>query len=384
MNFDISTLDLNFYFSNIFTIIFLTLFCIQLFYNFFFFIRLALHFESDSIADNIRLPITIIICAKNEYRNLNQYLISSLIQENNSPFEILVVNDNSEDDTNYLIDDLKKQYSNLSYVTLTQEGKLIPGKKYPLAIGIRSAKYETLLLTDADCLPATEHWLKRFQQKFSNDYEIVLGYVSYFKEKGLLNVCIRFNTYHNALQYLSYCLAGFPFMGVGGNLAYNRKIFLNNKGFASLNHLASGDDDLFINQVANSSNTTICVHPDAFVFSEPKHTWKDWIRQRKRHLSTAPYYKTKHKFTLFVYQLSINLIVLSLIGCIWFLPDYLVVTLGFYLLLIIIRFFVQYATLKKLQETSLWYMLILFDFFFPIISLLTFKGLFNSNKNNWS
>ena len=142
------------------------------------------------------------------------------------------------------------------------------------------------------------------QDVFNNGVEIALGYGAYQKKPGFLNKVIRFETFHTALQYFGYALAGKPYMGVGRNLAYKRGLFIRNKGFSSINHIPSGDDDLFINQVANSHNTTVVLDPDAFTLSAPKETWKDWMRQKKRHYSTGKFYKTSHKFLLGLYTAS--------------------------------------------------------------------------------
>src|SRR6185312_2609594 len=152
-------------------------------------------------------------------------------------------------------------------------------KKFPLSMGIKSSRYETLLLTDADCVPASEHWIQLMQNGYREGTEIVLGYGAYNKAEGLLNKIIRFETFHSALQYLSYALAGMPYMGVGRNLSYKKELFFNNKGFSSINHIPGGDDDLFINMVANKRNTTIVIDKDAHTLSEAAPTWQIWQRQ---------------------------------------------------------------------------------------------------------
>ena len=101
---------------------------------------------------------------------------------------------------------------------------MIAGKKFPLSIGIKEAKHEIVLLTDADCVPASEHWMFKMQDAFSNGVEVALGYGAYTKMPGLLNKIIRFETFHSALQYLSYALAGSTYMGVGRNLSYKKDL----------------------------------------------------------------------------------------------------------------------------------------------------------------
>ena len=163
----------------------------------------------------------------------------------------------------------------------------IPGKKFPLSIGIKSSKHEILLLTDADCIPASENWIQKMQAGFSEGIEIVLGYGGYKKRKGLLNFLVRYEAFHTALQYLSMALGGLPYMGVGRNLAYKKSLFYQQKGFAAHHHLPGGDDDLFINSCASKRNTAVCIDQEAFTYSTPPATWKSWYLQKRRHNSTG-------------------------------------------------------------------------------------------------
>ena len=111
------------------------------------------------------------------------------------------------------------------------------------------------------------------QSGYEPGIEIVLGYGAYKKYPGILNKLIRFETFHTALQYFSYALAGKPYMGVGRNLSYRKEAFLRNKGFSAINHIPSGDDDLFINMIATKTNTAIVIDKEAHTLSEPHKTW---------------------------------------------------------------------------------------------------------------
>jgi glycosyltransferase involved in cell wall biosynthesis len=252
-----------------------------------------------------------------------------LVQDYKSSFEVVLVNDNSTDDTKYLIDEFKKAFKNINHVLLTQEAKMIAGKKFPLSMGIKSAKYEIVLLTDADCVPATEHWIKKMQAAYTDNIEIVLGYGAYRKKPGFLNKLIRFETFHTALQYLTYALSGNPYMGVGRNLSYKRSMFFANKGFASHMHLMGGDDDLFVNENATKTNVAICIHREAHTLSKPKKTWKEWFWQKKRHHLTARYYKAKHQSALALYPFSFYLFYLSIILSIVFQYEVLIFVCAF-------------------------------------------------------
>ena len=282
---------------------FCTVTAIQLFYYLFFFIRLAFY-KPPVKQQSQEYPVSVIVCARDEAHQLAINLPGVLLQQYKTTHEVIVVNDNSEDDTKYVLEEFKKTFKELVIIPLTQEALMITGKKFPLSIGIKSTRYEVMLLTDADCIPASEFWIQKMQDAFTPAIEMVLGYGAYKKKKGFLNKMIRFETFQTAMQYFSFALAGLPYMGVGRNLSYKRSLFLKNKGFASINHIPGGDDDLFVNKVANKRNTAIVLDADAHTLSEPKTTWSAWMRQKSRHYTTAKHYKPKNKFLLGLYSLS--------------------------------------------------------------------------------
>ena len=328
-------------------------------------------------------PISVVICARDEAENLSKNLPGVLVQAYNTTHEVVLVNDNSEDESKYLLDEYRKSFRNLNIVTLSQEAKMINGKKFPLSMGIKSAKYETLLLTDADCLPASEHWMQLMQDGYEDNIEIVLGYGAYKKRPGLLNKLIRFETFQTALQYFSYALAGMPYMGVGRNLSYKKEVFNRNKGFSSINQMPSGDDDLFINQVANSKNVAIVIDKDAHTLSEPKKTFNQWMNQKYRHYTTSKYYKTQHSILLALYAVSQFLVYPIFITA-------LVVTKEYQLLVALwgARFLIQgvilRSTMKKLNELDLWPWYFLFDIWHLFYYLFTLPSVWKAPNRNWS
>ena len=205
---------------------------IQIFYLLFFFGRLALYKQKPK-SNSQTHPVSVVICARDEAGNIAKNLPGILVQEYTTTHEIVVVNDNSYDDSKYVLEELQKTFKQLNIIELTQEAKMIPGKKFPLAIGVKSAKHEIVLLTDADCVPASENWINSMQSRFNDQTEIVLGYSPYHKKKSILNKLIRWETFHTAIQYLSYALWGIPYMGVGRNLSYKKKLFYQHKGFSA-------------------------------------------------------------------------------------------------------------------------------------------------------
>lgn len=279
----------------------IVVFLIQTFYHLYFFLRLALY-KSKPREQSQTHPVSVVICARDEAANLEKNIAGIMGQHYTTTHEVIIVNDNSIDDTKFFLEELEKVFRKLRPISLTQEAKHIPGKKYPLSVGIKSSKYEVLLLTDADCSPASEWWLQKMQDGYTRDIEIVLGYAPNNPKKGFFNKLVRFETFHTALQYFSYALAGMPYMGVGRNLSYRRGLYYESKGFSSINHTLGGDDDLFINKVANKNNTAIVIDPDTYMYSDGAENMAAWWKQKSRHYSTAQYYKPRHKFFLGLYS----------------------------------------------------------------------------------
>lgn len=354
---------------------------VQLFFYLRYF-RLLAFYKPKEHDSSRQQPVSVVICARDEADEIEANMPGVLAQSYRSSYEIVVVNDNSRDDTKYLLDGLYKSFKQLHIVELKQEAMHIPGKKFPLSIGIKSSKHEILLLTDADCIPASENWIQKMQSGFSEGIEIVLGYGGYKKRKGLLNFLVRYEAFHTALQYLSMALGGLPYMGVGRNLAYKKSLFYQQKGFAAHHHLPGGDDDLFINSCASKRNTAVCIDQDAFTHSTPPATWKSWYLQKRRHNSTGRYYKLKHKLALGAYMVTqvlfYPLFIWALLENDWQWP------VGVLVLKVAVQAIILFKSMKKLGESDLFPFFILWDIWMFIYYTLFISSLWKKPRKTWN
>ncbi|MDA3867184.1 MAG: glycosyltransferase [Salinivirgaceae bacterium] len=241
-------------------------------------------------------PVSVIICARNEAQNLANHL-PTICEQNYPNYEVIVVNDSSIDNTDDVLTDLEKKYSNLTHTIIPKDPKFDHGKKLALTIGIKASKYEHLVHIDADCVPNSKEWLKGMSSSLENA-PIVLGYGGYKTQKGILNKLIRFDTLQIAKSYISSANMGFPYMGVGRNLAYKKSMYEKANGFKNHYHIKSGDDDLLVNAVASKKNTTTNTTAACFTYSEPKQSFRLWYLQKLRHLTAGNYYRIKHKLYL--------------------------------------------------------------------------------------
>ena len=353
---------------------------IQLFYYLFFFLRLAIH---KTKAKNVSQthPVSVIICARDEAANLVKNLPGALVQKYKTTHEVIVVNDNSLDESKYILEEYKREFKQLQLVELKQEARFIPGKKFPLSVGIKTAKHEVVLLTDADCVPASEFWIEKMQDGFKDEIEIVLGYGALHKKKGFFNKMVRWETFHTALQYLSYAKSGMAYMGVGRNLSYKKSVFFRHKGFSAHNHVPGGDDDLFINKAATKKNTAIVIDKDSFTLSAPATTWKQWIRQKKRHYTTSKYYKPLHKFLLGLYAVSLFLFYPLFIASLFIFSWKL--TLIAFAIRFIVQAFVIFKTTNKLDEKDLFPWFVFFDVWMFFYYLYFSFSLFKKPAKKW-
>ena len=360
-------------------ILFCTITFIQVFYFVFFFGRLSFYKTiSNQVLQNE--PVSVIICARDEAGNLVQNLPAVLTQDYDG-HEIIIVDDNSFDESKYILEEFKKTNKALKVVELTQEAKMIPGKKFPLSIGLKTAKHEIVLLTDCDCVPASDQWIRLMQNTYAPDTEIVLGYGAFHKCNGLLNKIIRWETFHSALQYLSYSLAGVPYMGVGRNLSYKKTIFFRHKGFSAHNKIPGGDDDLLINAAATKKNTRINIDKNSFTFSTPATTWKQWRTQKKRHYTTGKFYKPLHKCLLGLYAMSHFLFYPLLITtAIFFSWQYAL--MGF-MIRLLIQAFIYRKCLYKLGEQDLFPMFLFFDIWMFFYYFIFAPSLFRKPNQTW-
>lgn len=319
-------------------------------------------------------PVSVIICAKNEAENLKEKL-EKFIAQNYPMYELVLVNDRSTDETLDLLEQFKEDYKerlgyrniSIKIVNVQEVEQFWGSKKYALTLGIKAATHEYLLFTDADCEPVSPFWIQEMTSHFIENKTIVLGYGGYrFIKNSFLNKIIRFETLITAIQYFSYAKLGIPYMGVGRNLAYTKAQFFAANGFANHMHIKSGDDDLFINQIATNKNTAVCYTPDSFTISEPKRTYKEWNLQKRRHISTATNYKIKHKILLSIFFLSqISFWILATFLLIFQIKIYWVLGLiGFRFL---ITFVIIGLSAKKLKERNL----ILFSPIFELFLILS-------------
>jgi glycosyltransferase involved in cell wall biosynthesis len=327
---------------------------------------------------NIDLPVSIIISAKNEAENLKNFLPLVLNQKHNN-FEVIVVNDNSTDETEKILS-MFFQNKLLKIINL----KANEGKKNALTFAINESKNDFLVFIDADCFPASEDWLASICGNLSEEKQIILGFGNYQKTSGFLNNLILYDTYIIGLQYFTASILGFPYMCAGRNLAYSKKQWENVNGFEKYKNILSGDDDLFLKQAGNKNNTTISLNPQSFTYSVPKIKFRDFIKQKNRHTSTARYYNFSGIFfsTFDIVSRSVFFILLIILICC--LNKFSIFAFILLLIRCIILFLITKKLRKNFQLELNFFKYFALDFFYPIFYLIIMiSKIFMLNNDKW-
>jgi cellulose synthase/poly-beta-1,6-N-acetylglucosamine synthase-like glycosyltransferase len=340
-----------------------------------------------------QVPVSVVVCAHDEAENLKE-LIPLLLSQDYPEFEVIIVNDRSNDSTFDFLLEETKIHPRLRMVNVKDTPERVNGKKYGITLGIKAASYEWILLTDADCRPRDARWIRSMSRHFTNSTQFVLGFSPYKRERGFLNLFIRFETLLTAIQYFGFGWMKNPYMGIGRNLAYRKSLFLEQKGFNNFLHVTGGDDDLFVNMHAHGSNTRLELSPESQVYSFPESSWGAFYDQKVRHLSVGKRYRFSHRFLL------------GLFTCTWILTWFTWLILLFWLIfsfdgaatfraaeiyMILIPFAVRWIVLllvmrAMLRKASLrfgvWALPVL-DFVYAIYYLSTGLAALTSKKIRW-
>lgn len=332
--------------------IFVVFTAIQITYNLIFSVLLLPKKTTTNSTEEV--PVSVIICVKNEAKNL-MLSLPSIIAQTHKNFEIVLINYASSDNTLDIMETFKINHPNIKIVNVENNESFWGNKKYALSLGIKAATNNNLLFTTPSCRALSKNWVTTMSSHFSEEKTIILGYSKYKKEKTVLNLLVRFDNFITALQYFSWAQLGSPIMATGKNLAYNRAEFFNVKGFIKHIHIKEGEDDLFIQDAANQENTTNCILEDSFTESIAPSTFKDWFTEKTLRFSTRKHYKLKDRLLINFFSISKAVFYILAIALL-FIYSYKIILaiLAFYYLLqyIIIGF-----SANKLKETQVIYFL---------------------------
>ena len=331
-------------------------------------------------------PVSVVVWARDAYGQLTE-LLPALLRQDYPDFEVVVVNDCSDDETGTYLEDLARHEARLKPVQLRQHLNFFSGKKYPLSLGIKSASHDLMVLTDADCRPTSNTWLRSVVGCYGPSTEVVVGYAPTADTGGLLNRLVRFNAVQRALMYLSAALAGRPYMGVGKDLSYRQRLFFSQRGFTSHYGMEAGDDDLFVSRAATRRNVGVHLDPDNTVVCASPSSFGAWMRQQTIRYTTIGMHRRGPRAFAALHYWSQFLFYVSFVALFFMAPAF---TLGvdlpypaYYFPTLAVLFLFRYVTQlfiyrgasRRLGERGLLPGLVVWDFLFAFLTpLLRISG----------
>jgi poly-beta-1,6-N-acetyl-D-glucosamine synthase len=358
---------------------FLAVLLVQMIYYWVFFRRLA--FYKPPKVSGEKLPVSVIVLARNQYNDL-QRTLPVLLGQDYPEFEIVVVDDNSDDGSDEMLEKLAEQYANLRVVKLTQSLNWFKGRKFPLSLGIKSANHDVLLLTDIQFRPAGKNWISKMVATYSENIEIVLGYSTY-DTPAKLNKWLRFMAFYDGLLYLSMALSGRTFKGIGSNLSYRKSLFYRHKGFSSHYVINAGDDELFVNKTATRNNVRVQLSKDSLVKSTKPLSPLHWLKNEKIRLSIRSYFKLGHRALISIFSTSTFLFYLIFVLLLLLKIQWPVVV-GIFAVRLITQLVIFGMAQKKLSEKKLLLLSPFFEVILVLVDLVIWVRLLFTKKSTWS
>jgi glycosyltransferase involved in cell wall biosynthesis len=309
-----------------------------------------------------KIPVSVIVCIKNNIEEA-QRLIPALAAQQYPDFEIVLVDNASGDETIDVLEGFEKQYRNVKLVKVENNEAFWANKKYALTLGIKAASKDYLLFIDINCMPASDEWIASMVSQFTLSKTIVLGYSAIEKKKNsFLNKLIRFDGLLAATHYFSWAKMGRPYTGNGRNLAYKKDEFFNRNGYINHIKIRVGEDALFINEAATKKNTAICYTPQSITLREGKKTFKAWVKDKRKRLFTARFFKPFDKLQLKVYYMLQLLFFILAIGLAILQYNWM-----FLVPVIVVRYIITWVTLaqsaKRLNEKDAVY-------YYPVMEIM--------------
>ena len=354
-------------------------------------IKIRSYARSSDLSD--QRPISVVIATRNEHDQLRQNL-PFFLNQNYANFEVVVVIDDSDKDLVYIINEFEKLHSNLKVVSFEWGRNFFVSRKFAESVGIKSATHDRILLSHISTRPASPNWISQMSKTLSDNKKIVIGYHTLASKISLLNAFVRFDTFSYTLRYLRAAISGRPFTANSRNLAFDRGLFYETKAIAKFYNVNTGDEDMFVNKAATGTNTTIEIHPSAFVKGQETTSFGEWFAKRVRHRVLVREFKTFNRLGFLIHDLSMALfyaVLFAILSC-FFLPKVSFFYVPFELLtaacgIIVLKFSIQWIVFKRMMSTfkerGFLLLIPLFDLMkLVILPVLIFVGLF-TKRTTW-
>jgi len=334
---------------------------LQLIYVVFVYARLAFYRYSSQQKQYLFPPLSIVVVVHNQADFIEKNLLI-LLQQNYPTFEVIVVSNQSSDETKYLLAHYKSVYDHLNYTILEQSRHLSLDKKLPLNLAVKMAKYQHIVLTEVDCCPSSLNYLQEIGKTYATNKSVVLGYAPMNMRSGWLNWLIAHDVAWTAVNYLSFTRSKLPYIGTLRNVSFTKDVFQQWQESESL----QSDTDMFIGQIAHARHYAIVVSPHSYMHCSPPFTWKDWIFEKRQYRLTLPKINSFARLATVSYALSLAMMYVTFVALL-FVEDLRLISLLIFVFVFCVKWAIHGSCFVKLNERKSALFFPFYDIFYAVI-----------------
>ena len=301
--------------------------------------------------------ISILITAHDNALELDNHLPTLLSQDYPGIFEVIVVAEKGDGST----EDVLKRYLNnrkLYYTFIPDSSRYMSRKKLMITLGVKAARYEWILLTEASSTPLSDTWLKTFAKNMTDDTNLVLGYSNYAKEAPAY---YRFEQLRNACYCLNKAKGGIAYRTNSNNVAFKKEEFINKGGYRGNLQFLRGEYDFLVNKYAKREQTAVETDINSWVV-DAKPSKKAWRQLHANYLCVRQQLRRNKRFRLIYnfdhclfhlnYLAILSALVFSILTSRWILTGVAAIML---ILTIVIRSRMVKKVLKRSKtEIPIW------------------------------
>lgn len=225
---------------------------------------------TDECTETAAEPVSIVIIADNNAREIERNLDAFLCQDYPAGYEVIVVISKDEDGTKDVLKTFKG-YENLYVTFVPNSSRYMSIRKLAVTLGVKAAKHEWILLTDADCKPNSERWISKMMASRSG-VNMVTGYCNY---DGEATDYQRFDRFYREYTFMREASKGHAYATASQNLLFKKSMFMDNRGFLGNLKYLRGEYAFLVNKYAEYAPVAVCADIDGGV-TEQSPTKKEW------------------------------------------------------------------------------------------------------------
>lgn len=335
------------------------------------------------ISNKTTPPVSVIVVVDDSLYYVDE-ILPRLLSQDYGAYEVVVVDNGSSVEVVEAIQMLAARYSHLKSTRINPDPKFTHRRKLALTVGIKAAQYPNLIFTETGSYPTSNQWLSFMAKGFTTG-EVVIGYTGIERGKGLTNRLIRCSRLMVSIRYLSSAIRGRAYKAVNTNMGFTSHLYFGNKGYNYL-RLNTGDDDLFIQKIADKNNTSVILHPKATMRETHYGGLSRWFNERRFYSYTFKYYPFRVKAGIFTELASRTLFFAVAAAILILMIPYAWIGA---VVLLVLRYLAVYFTVSRicvrLGEKGLLWAFIIHDFISPVTeTLLSLSRRIRPSRGLWS